>query len=347
MSDTAEDAVEEVAGAESGSQSAAEAEASQRSPVIPQVEANGVLFSETGVRREVDPAKVVAYNFRQPGFLSQRDTGQLGVLQRRFMQDLCGRLSTFLRLEVSCDKKTVKCSTEKFKDFCDGVEAPTHMTLFQVAPFDGVGILELRPTSSLSLANRLLGGKGVIGDLERSPTEIEVALLDEVVMIILKEWASTFENSSVGSPVIVGHEANCRFLQIASDDTPFFTMKADLALGELSEPIKLSVPFSMIDGLTNRLSSLSKVPTVESKPKPLQWRTPYAAISVELAAKWEVREVALSEALAMAPGDLIQLPQELIDMTKIYISGNEEFYGTIGVEEGRLAVHLNERISKE
>jgi flagellar motor switch protein FliM len=68
---------------------------------------------------------------------------------------------------------------------------------------------------------------------------------------------------------------------------------------------------------------------------------------VELSAQWEVREVTLSEAISFKPGDLIHLPQELIDQTKVCVSGTEEFFGTIGVEEGRLAVHLNERISKE
>jgi hypothetical protein len=52
-------------------------------------------------------------------------------------------------------------------------------------------------------------------------------------------------------------------------------------------------------------------------------------------------------AAALTVGDLIHLPQELIDQTKLSVSETEEFYGTIGVEEGRLAVHLNERILKE
>ncbi len=309
--------------------------------------ANGVLFTHLGQRREIDPAKVLVYNFRQPSFLSQKDTGQLGVLHRRFMQDLGGRLSTFLRLEVSSDKKSVRCASQSFKEFCDGVEPPTHLTLFQIAPFDGVGILEIRPNTSLALANRLLGGKGVVNDLERNPTEIEVALLDEVVMILLKEWASVFEDGPVGTPVIVGHEANCRFLQIASDDAPFFVLRADLTIGEMTETVQLAAPFSLIDALTNRLATLSKGPAVEPRPKPLQWRSPYAGIAVELRAEWDVREISLSEALEMGPGDLIHLPQELIDQTKVCISETDEFLGTIGVEEGRLAVHLNERISKE
>jgi flagellar motor switch protein FliM len=312
---------------------------------------NGVLFTENGLRVEVEPSRVLAHRFAQPGFLSHQDIGQLGVVHRRLMVDLCNRLSTFLRMEVSCDKRSVKCVSQTFSEFCACVEAPTHLSLFQIAPFDGVGVLEIRPNTALALANRLLGGKGAVDDLERNPTEIEVALLDEVVVILLKEWCSVFEQGSVGSPVILGHEANTRFLQVASDSTAFFVLRADLAVGDLCEQIQLAVPFSLVDALSNHLSSFSKKKSSKApeviRSKPLQWRAPYAAISVELTAKWDIREATLGEILDLKPGDLVMLPQDLIDRTKVSVSGADEFFGTVGVDNGCLAVHLNERISKE
>jgi flagellar motor switch protein FliM len=310
---------------------------------------NGVVFSYEGHRKDIDPSKILAYNFRQPGFLSQRDMGQLGLIHRNFLQGLSNRLGTFLRMEVAHDKKSLRCSNQPFREFCDSIEPPTHLTLFQIAPLDGVGILELRPGMSLALANRLLGGRGMVSDLERNPTEIEIALLDEIILILLKEWVGCFEDGPMGTPAVVGHEANTRFLQISADDSPFFVMRGELTFGELTEAIQLAVPFAMIDALTNRLSTLSKGPAKSAEPrrKPLQWRAPYAGIQVELRAEWEVRSIPISEALGYGPGQLVELPQELIDQTKVYVSDREEFYGTIGVEDGRLAVHLNERISKE
>ena len=305
------------------------------------------VIGADGVHRVLDASRVEAFTFRQPGFLSQRDTGQLGVLHRRFLQDLSARLSTFLRMEVSCDKKSLKCASQSFKEFCDSVEPPTHLTLFQVSPFDGIGVLELRPNSALALANRLLGGKGVYNDIERNPTEIEVALLDELVVLILKEWISVFEDGPVGTALVVGHESNTRFLQMASDESPFFVLSADLCIGEVSERMQLAVPFPLIDALTNRLTNLSRRPTSEARSKPLKWRAPFAGISVELSARWSVKDVTLGEILNLSAGDLIELPQDLIDRTEIVVSGTSEFVGTVGVDGGRLAVYLNDRVIKE
>ncbi len=304
------------------------------------------LVHANGVSRSVDSSLVTAYNFRQPGFLSQKDTSQLAALHQKFAADLSARLATYLRMDIVCAKASVTCSSMSFRAFCDGITAPTHLSVFQIEGLEGAGVLDIRPLSSIALANRLLGGKGAAPDVDRSPTEIEVALLDEVVTIVLKEWCSLFERSAGKRPVIVGHESSCRFLQIASDETSFFVFKAELAVGELKEGIQIGVPFSLMDGLTHETGIGGKA-APEIKQKPLHWRSPYAMIEVPITAAWDVREITLSEAAAIAPGDLIHLPQELIDQTKVSVSETEEFYGTIGVEEGCLAVHLNERITKE
>jgi flagellar motor switch protein FliM len=304
------------------------------------------VISSHGISRPLDSSLVTSYNFRQPGFLSQKDTSQLAALHQKFAADLSARLATFLRMDIVCEKRSVSCSSTSFRSFCDSVPQPTHLSVFQIEGLDGAGVIELRPATSVALANRLLGGKGVVTDVERAPTEIEVALLDELVAMTLKEWCSLFERSAGKRPSIVGHESSCRFLQIAADDCSFFVFKADLSVGDLKETMQIGVPFSMMDGLTHETGIGGKT-APEIKQKPLHWRSPYAAIEVPITAEWFVREITLGEAAAFSPGDLIQLPQDLIDQTKVSVSETEEFYGTIGVEEGRLAVHLNERVTKE
>ena len=312
---------------------------------VPAVAGSVVVFSSEGIAREVDSSSVTSFNFRQPGLLSQKDTTQFSLQHQKFANDLSARLATFLRMDITCERKSVRCASVPFKTFCEGVQQPTHLTVFQFDGLDGAGVLDLRPATSISIANRLLGGSGTAKDVERNPTEIEVALLDDVVLMILSEWAKLFQTTS--KPRIVGHETSCRFLQVAGDDTACFVFKSAIAVGESREVFQISVPFSMLDGLTSESSRVGTKAAPEVKQKPMHWRSPYAAIEVPITAGWDVRSITLEEAAAIAPGDLIHLPQELIDRTKVVISETEEFYGTIGVEEGFLAVHLNERIEKE
>ncbi len=304
------------------------------------------IITAEGYQKELDSSGVTSYNFRQPGFLSQKDTTQLAVLHQKYVANLGAKLATFLRMDITCERKSVRCASMPFRTFCDNVQQPTHLSVFQVSGLDGAGVLELRPMTSVAIANRLLGGQGVVHEVERNPTEIEIALLDDVVMMILREWCSMFERTPALKPTIVGHETGTRFLQIAADDTPCFVFRAEITLGELKEQLQIGVPFSLMDGITHE-TGLGGKSTPEIKQKPLHWRSPYAAIEVPIVAQWDVREITLGEAAALSVGDLISVPQDLIDQTRLKVSETEEFYGTIGVEEGRLAVHLNERITKE
>jgi flagellar motor switch protein FliM len=325
------------------------AEEPQVDDLVTPVKATGQMVSvinSEGNPTKVDSSLVTTFNFRQPGFLSQKDTTQLQVLHQKYVASLVAKLATYLRLDITCEKKSVKCSSMPFRAFCDSVQQPTHLSVFQVSGLDGAGVLDMRPLTSIAIANRLLGGQGVVNEPERAPTEIEIALLDDVALMILREWCSMFERVPALKPTIVGHESGCRFLQIASDDTPCFVFKAEIALGELKEYIQIGLPFSMMDGLTQETGVAGKT-APEIKQKPMHWRSPYAAIEVPIVAEWDVRFITLGEAAALAPGDLVHVPQDLIDQTRLKVSETEEFLGTIGVEEGRLAVHLNERISKE
>ena len=51
--------------------------------------------------------------------------------------------------------------------------------------------------------------------------------------------------------------------------------------------------------------------------------------------------------LKLAPGSLIRLPSELLDSTRIRVGDTDEFIGTVGQDDGRLAVHITNRIEKE
>jgi len=51
------------------------------------------------IDHEVNRSVIETYNFRNPGFLRQGDLRQLELLHQKFVEHLCARLSTFLRME--------------------------------------------------------------------------------------------------------------------------------------------------------------------------------------------------------------------------------------------------------
>lgn len=308
--------------------------------------AGGLVFGHDGDRLEdFDPAGIVRYNFHNPGFLGQADLRQLGVLHQRFVQHLSARLSTFFRME--CGLTMAKFGTATFAEFCETMGNPTQLTLFQVEPLRGVGIVEISLPLGLMMADRLLGGKGRVTKTDRGLTEIEETLLEDAMQLIVNEWTQVLEGEkAILKPQCIGHETSGRFLQTSTPETVFLTTKVDVTIGELTERLQVGIPFSMIEAMVKRMQ-VARQSGDDPQPKQVQWRAPYAGIQVPITAEWKVREITLADVLGMREGDVIQMPRELVSQTRIRLSNTEEFVGTVGMQNGHVAVQLGQRALKD
>jgi flagellar motor switch protein FliM len=292
----------------------------------------------------LDRSKLTPYDFRNPGFIGEADLRQLHTMYERFVQHLAARLSTYVRME--CGLKLATFNNETFAKFCESLATPTHLTLFQVEPMRGVGIVDLHLPIGLALADRLLGGKGKASETNRGLTEIEVELLADAIQVVITEWTALWEDPSVEyHPQCIGHETSGRFLKTSPADAPFLVAAIDFTLGELTGKMHVGVPFSMIETVVKTMQAARQRGTTLS-PKQIKWRAPFAGISVPVIAEWQVREIALGDVLRMQAGHVIQLPRELIAQTRVRLSNTEEFTGTVGMQNGQIAVQLGQRSLK-
>jgi flagellar motor switch protein FliM len=120
----------------------------------------------------------------------------------------------------------------------------------------------------------------------------------------------------------------------------------------MGETIVFAVPVSLIEERVEMMSAKAIEADLNADEKPtvakaVNWRPSYAGISVPVVADWEVTDITIEEVLKLAPGSLIRLPSELLDNTRIRVGNTDEFIGTVGQDDGRLAVHITNRIEKE
>jgi flagellar motor switch protein FliM len=174
------------------------------------------LIRPDGARGAPAALKVEAYDFRNPVFLSEIELRRLRLLHEDFIRYLSARLSLYLRMELGL--KMARLTTSTYAKFTDSLPNPTHLCLFKVEPLVGVGILDVNPRLALTIADRLLGGRGHSVKAERYLTEIEIALIEDVINIVLEEWCAQWKTEQELHPVLIGHENNGRFLQTSPKD---------------------------------------------------------------------------------------------------------------------------------
>jgi flagellar motor switch protein FliM len=301
------------------------------------------LIRPEGARGPAPTVKVEAYDFRNPVFLSEIELRRLRLLHEDFIRYLSARLSLYLRMELGL--KMARLTTATYAKFTDSLPSPTHLCLFKVEPLIGVGILDVNPRLALTIADRLLGGRGHSVKAERYLTEIEIALLEDVINIVLEEWCAQWKTEQELRPLIIGHENNGRFLQTSPKDAIVLILTLEANFGDCSEQIQLGVPYYTIEPVVKKMQARRQKDTaVSTTVKKAEWHPAYEKITVPLRAEWSALDVSLREVISLRVGDVFELPATIFHETRVLLNGIPKFMGTVGLDSDRVAVQLTKKI---
>lgn len=301
------------------------------------------LIRPEGARGPAAPLKVEAYDFRNPVFLSEIELRRLRLLHEDFIRYLSARLSLYLRMELGL--KMARLTTATYAKFTESLPNPTHLCLFKVDPLVGVGIIDVNPRLALTIADRLLGGRGHSVKAERYLTEIEIALLEDVIAIILEEWCAQWKTEQELHPMIIGHENNGRFLQTSPKDAIILILTLEANFGDCSEQVQIGVPYYTIEPVVKKMQARRQKDTaVSSSEKKAEWHPAYEHIKVPLRAEWSALEVNLREVTSLRVGDVFELPATIFHETRVLLNGTAKFMGTVGLDADRVAIQLTRKL---
>ena len=291
-------------------------------------------------------SKVDAYDFRNPAFLSEAELRRLRLLHEDFIRYLSARLSLYLRMEFGL--KMAKLTTVSYTKFTESLPSPTHLALFKVEPLLGVGILDLNPRLALTIADRMLGGRGHSVKAERYLTEIEIALIEDVVLILLEEWCAQWKTEQELRPLIIGHENNGRFLQTSPKDAIVLALTLECNFGDCSEQIQIGLPYYTIEPMVKTMQARrQKDHAVSQTVAHAEWHSAYDRITVPVRAEWQAFELSVREITSLRVGDVIEMQPSLCHETRVLLNGTPKFVGTVGLDTDRVAVQLTRKLPSE
>ena len=212
----------------------------------------------------------------------------------------------------------------------------------------GVGILDINPRLALTIADRLLGGRGHSVKAERNLTEIEVALLEDIIQIILEEWCGQWKTEQELHGLIIGHESNGRFLQTSPKDAIVLALTLEVNFGDCSEQVQIGLPYYTIEPLVKKMQARrQKDSTIAKVEKHPSWQKSYDRITVPVRAEWQAFELSLREISNLRVGDVLEMPATLLQETSVLLNGTPKFTGTVGLDTDRVAVKLTRKIPPE
>lgn len=291
---------------------------------------------------------VQPYDFRQPAFLAPAELRKLRLWHEEYIRALAARFSLYLRLEVNIQMSQLQTLT--YQKFTECLANPTYITLFKAEPLRGVCILEMPVRMGLTIVDRLLGGPALAAAANRDMTEIEIALLDQALLVLLSEWCSHWNNVQQLRPVLLGHETNATFLDSASKDTIMLMLSMETRLGDCLEQIQLGFPYSMLEPLVLRMNQNLDAQIKDGMKPPnstMRWHPNLDEVRIPITAEWNDIDLTVRQISNLKVGDVVPLSIDCMDHVSVRLANIHKFVGRLGTRGRCWAVETKQIVRNQ
>lgn len=309
--------------------------------------ANGPIIRYNGQRvTEGESIRVSAYDFTDPVYLDERMLARLTERADSFIKSLAARLSVFLKLDARI--KLGEIRTTPYQLVVETFTSPTFISIFRLDPLPGVGLLNFPPRMAMAIVDRMLGGQGVAPTEGRLLTEIERVLIEDIVDLILEEWVRPWSSLATLEPCRIGSETVGVFLQTSPPKDVMLGISIEVTILDCVEVLQLALPYSLFEPVLYKMEASARrfaeeavVGLHHTFNKEL-----CSQLDIPLVAEWKAFSLSVGDLLRLRPGDILELPQDILTKTRILFSGEPRFQGEVGVDNGRVAVRLSKIIEK-
>ena len=294
-----------------------------------------------------DPkVRTINYDFKRPERVGKELMAVMRSLHEGLGRAFNAKLSGLLR--AITDVKLVSADQLTYSEFVYSLDSPTCYCVLDVKPLDGNWILDIAPSLSFAVIDRMLGGDPKPSDLpNRALTEIEQRLMARVTQLFLDGVQTTWQNVVQLEPELKTIESNPQLVQIVPPNEVIVLVCYEITMGKNRGMINLCIPYNTIERFSSQLASkgwggYSSVPSTPETKFSVESRLDAAL--VELTVTLARSKIKTGDLLNLDVGDVITTEHEVRSPLEVAIQRVPKFKATVGALKGKKAIRIRESI---
>jgi len=306
---------------------------------------SGEVESEADVATPEPVEGITGYDFSSTDKVVRARMPAFDIINERVSREMRATLSSLLQTNV--DVTANPFDALKFSEFVRSLPVPTSLHVFKMEPLKGSALLVLDSLLVYNLIDTFLGGDS-LGKAKaegREFTTIEEVLIKKTVTAVLKNIEASWTPVKAVKTTLVRSEMNPQFTAIVLPTDLVLVTRFEIELEQAAGNLIICYPYSMIEPIKNELSSNIQAEAEEFDKK---WRKRIREIilesDVEIKVELGKTEITGERLIYMQENDIIQLDNDAKEPLIGYINGLEKLKGSAGVQRGRQALKIEEKI---
>jgi len=289
--------------------------------------------------------KVKIYDFRRPDKFSKDHIRTLQMMHETFARLTTTALSAQLRALVGVHVASVDQLT--YEEFIRSIPNPTTLAVINMDPLKGSAVLEIDPSITFTIIDKLFGGLGEASKISRELTDIELSVMEGIIVRILGNLREAWSNVIDLRPRLGNIETNPQFAQIVPPNDMVVLITLETKVGDVEGMTNLCIPYISIEPIISKLSAQYMYSSIRKGEAGNQdiITSRLENVSLPIVAQIGSAKVTVQEVLELRPGDVIKLPDTKVgdDMT-LTIGGRKKYKCTPGLVSNRIAIKVGDKI---
>lgn len=316
--------------------------------VLAQSQIDALLQELSGGKVEIqnasDHKKVKEYDFKIPKKFTKEQLRSLVSVHETYARHLSSYLTGSLR--TYCKVEVVSIEETRYYEYSYAMPESVLLGVLDLSPYPGTVVMSLSRDLAFSVIDKLLGGAGSCGVINREYTDIEMVIMERfyknIITYLRDAWASVAEVRPVFRKFETDNSANIMHL-----DEIVVVLVLNVTIKDITGTLTLCLPFHLLESVSDKLYTkyrfsekfLNGLDTEETKQAVLSrlYKT-----TIGISAILGDSSVYVNDILNLEVGDIIKLNQKVDDYVKVEIGEKVWFHAKLGVRNNKKAIKIIE-----
>ena len=299
-------------------------------------------------RPAADTRKIKIYDFKRPDKFSKEQIRTVSIMHETFARLTTTSLSAQLRSMVHVHVASVDQLT--YEEFIRSIPTPTTLAVINMDPLKGNAILEIDPSITFSIIDRLFGGKGEGTKAQHELTDIEASVMESIIVRVLgnmrEAWATVIDLR----PRLGQIDTNPQFAQIVPPTEMVVLVTLETKIGEVEGMMNFCIPYLTIEPIVGKLSTQFWFSTAHRNATSENLnvlKEKLSTVDVNVVAEIGKINIPVRDVLSLRSGDVIRLYNTRTDEPYSLNIGNKpKFLCRPGLIGKKLAVQITKKIAE-
>ena len=294
-----------------------------------------------------DTRKIKIYDFKRPDKFSKEQLRTVSNMHETFARLTTTSLSAQLRSLVHVHVASVDQLT--YEEFIRSIPTPTTLAVVNMDPLKGNAVLEIDPTITFCMIDRLFGGRGVTsGNKNRDLTDIEQSVMEGIIVRILANMREAWTQVIDLRPRLGQIETNPQFAQIGPPSEMVVLITLETKVGDEEGMMNFCIPYLTIEPIISKLSSqfwFSSVRRSSTTQYLGTLKEKLSSVDMEVVASVGSINLSVRDVLSLTTGDVVRLSNTKVgDPLTLSVGNRKKFFCQPGVVGKKMAVQITGKI---